>query len=87
MQSKNSRVKKILLAAVIAASTLSGASMALPQPPDGALLVVEYYDAYGTHVGSQVYGTCFSGPYPLTWGIRTSNRAISFYQCDPIWVE
>ena len=44
--------KKVLLTAVLAAATLSGASMALPVPPDGSVLVVEYYDAFGNQVGA-----------------------------------
>lgn len=73
--------KKLLLVAVGAAATLSGASMALPVPPDGSVLVVEYYDAFGNQVGAQVHGGCPDGPTPLSWGVRTSNRALVMVQC------
>ena len=81
MLSMRKFTKKVLMAAVGAAATLSGASMALPAPPDGSVLVVEYYDAFGNQVGAQVYGTCPDGPMPLTWGVRTSNRELVMVQC------
>lgn len=81
MLSMRKLTKKVLLVAVVAAATLSGASMALPMPPDGSVLLVEYYDAYGNQVGAQVYGTCPDGPTPLTWGVRTSNRELVMVQC------
>lgn len=57
MLSMRKFTKKVLLAAVLAASTLSGASMALPVPPAGSVLLVEYYDAFGNQVGAQVHGS------------------------------
>lgn len=81
MLSMRKLTKTILLAAVLAASTLSGASMALPAPPDGSVLVVEYYDAFGKQVGAQVHGGCPDGPTPLSWGVRTSNRELVMVQC------
>lgn len=81
MLSMRKFTKKVLLAAVLAASTLSGASMALPVPPAGSVLLVEYYDAFGNQVGAQVYGTCPDGATPLSWGVRTSNRELVMVQC------
>lgn len=81
MLSMRKFTKKVLLAAVLAASTLSGASMALPVPPAGSVLLVEYYDAFGNQVGAQVHGDCPDGPTPLTWGVRTSNRELVMVQC------
>lgn len=81
MLSMHKFAKKILLVAVVAATTLSGTSMALPAPPDGSVLLVEYYDSYGNQVGAQAYGTCPDGPTPLTWGVRTNNRVLNMVQC------
>ncbi len=78
--------RALLPALVIAAALSSGASMALPMPPYGSLLVTTYYAtaARDQIVGVDVYGdaTCRNGPYPIDWGSRTQYSSISFYACE-----
>ena len=77
---------RLLGALVVAAALSSGASMALPMPPPGSLLVTTYYASADRSeiVGVDVYGdgTCRNGPYPIDWGIRTQYSSIGFYACE-----
>lgn len=71
---------------VVAAALSSGASMALPMPPYGSLLVTTYYATAERNqvVGVDVYGdaTCRNGPYPIDWGIHTNYSSIGFHACE-----
>ena len=77
---------KLLGALVVAAALSSGASMAVPMPPQGSLLVTSYYATADRSevVGVRVYGnaTCQNGPYPLDWGLQTPYSSMDFYACE-----
>lgn len=65
------------------AALASGGSFAYPQPPDGSMLVIEYYDspAHGTVVGQRTMVGCLHGPYPIDWGYTTPYSSFYNYTC------
>jgi hypothetical protein len=78
--------RKLLPVLVMAATLSSGASMALPMPPYGSLLVTTYYATADRDqvVGVDVYGdaTCRNGPYPIDWGSHSQYSSLSFFACQ-----
>ncbi|QWP76155.1 hypothetical protein J5226_21605 [Lysobacter sp. K5869] len=78
----NHRKWPLAAALLVLGGAFSSTGSALPAPPDGAWMIVDWTQN-GTVVGRSVYGHC-PGPQPLAWGRTGGTPVISYLPCGSV---